>query len=292
MPDEQQQSRRQQEEMLRALWTLGDYERFGELFAEASERLVERVGVAGLDVLDVATGTGNTAIAAATAGGRVTALDVTPELLDVARRRAAGAAVEVRWLEGNMEAMDELDLPDAGYDRVLSTFGTQYAADPGRMARELVRLCRPGGVVAVCGWTEDGALAKAGLTAGEIIIEHLPAAAGRRGDAAAVFAWGRRGPAMGFFGGLPVTVTAEPGSVLARFPSVEDAVEFVTEANGPMQLARRLLENAGSWPASRAAFAEQLLAGNVATDGTFAVELPYLTVLARRDGAGGPGAAG
>jgi hypothetical protein len=73
MPD--QQSRGEQEAMLRALWTMGDGARFGDRFAQACEGLAARVGVAGLDVLDAATGTGNAGIAAARAGGRVTAVD-------------------------------------------------------------------------------------------------------------------------------------------------------------------------------------------------------------------------
>jgi 2-polyprenyl-3-methyl-5-hydroxy-6-metoxy-1,4-benzoquinol methylase len=284
MPD--QQSRAEQEAMLRALWMMGDYERFGDLFAEASESLVARVGVAGLDVLDVATGTGNTAVAAARAGGRVTAVDIVPELLAIGRRRAEAAGVEVRWVEGNMEAMDELDLADGGYDRVLSTFGSMYAEDPGGMARGLVRLCRPGGVVGVSAWSQDGALAKAGLTAGEVIMEHLPISQERRENAAAVFDWARPDRAPAFFDGLPVTVTTVAESVLVRFPSVDAAVDFVSETNGPVQLARRLLEQAGTWEPIRVTFAAQLAAGNLATDGTLAFELPYLTVLARRDGGG------
>jgi ubiquinone/menaquinone biosynthesis C-methylase UbiE len=84
---------------------MGDYATAGDLWATVGERLVEDMGVAGLDVLDVATGTGMTAITAAWAGGRVTAIDVTPELLAIARARAERAGMTIRWITADMQAM-------------------------------------------------------------------------------------------------------------------------------------------------------------------------------------------
>src|SRR5215468_4318412 len=101
-----------QPDAVRQMWAAGDYATFGDLFAGVGSSLVEQVGVAGLDVLDVATGTGNTALA-------------------VARERAAARALDVRWLEGDMR---KLDIPDASFDRVLSTFGAMTAPEPATMA--------------------------------------------------------------------------------------------------------------------------------------------------------------
>ena len=67
------------------MWAAGDYASWGDLFASVGAQLVDEVGVGGADVLDVATGTGNTAIAAARGGRRVTGLDITPHLLGIAQ---------------------------------------------------------------------------------------------------------------------------------------------------------------------------------------------------------------
>ncbi|MBW3610907.1 MAG: class I SAM-dependent methyltransferase [Actinobacteria bacterium] len=122
----------------------------GALFAAAGATLVEHIGVAGLDVLDVATGTGNTARAAARAGARrVVGVDATPALLAEATRRSVADGTEIEWQEGDME---DLALADASFDRVLSSFGAMFATDQHHMAAELERVCRPGGRVGLTAW--------------------------------------------------------------------------------------------------------------------------------------------
>jgi SAM-dependent methyltransferase len=140
--------------------TLADSARVGDLGATATriseigELLVERAGVEpGMEVLDVGTGPGNAALPAAKAGARVIGLDSSAELLAIARERAADAMVELDWEEGRLE---ELPFDDASFDRVLSAFGHTFTPSPERAAAELLRVCRPGGAIAVCGWTADG----------------------------------------------------------------------------------------------------------------------------------------
>src|ERR687895_2600130 len=108
----------------RATWAAGDYAAVAERIDEAPPRdLLARASVArGEDVLDVATGTGNVAIPAAAAGARVVGLDLTPELVEVGRRRAEQVGVTVEWVEGDAEA---LPFADEAFDRVLSVFGVQ-----------------------------------------------------------------------------------------------------------------------------------------------------------------------
>jgi SAM-dependent methyltransferase len=101
----------------------------------------------------VGTGPGNAALPAAKAGARVIGLDGSAELLAIARERAADAMVEIDWEEGRPEA---LPFDDASFDRVLSAFGHTFAPDPELAAKELLRVCRPGGAIAVCGWTGRG----------------------------------------------------------------------------------------------------------------------------------------
>ena len=121
---------------------LGDYAVVAEQITAAAELLVERAGVEpGMDVLDVATGTGNAALPAVKLGARVTGIELIAELLDMARERIADVGLEVDWVEG---------------DRVLSAFGHMFALRHERVAAELVRVCRPGGAIGFCAWTPDG----------------------------------------------------------------------------------------------------------------------------------------
>ncbi|MGC9539676.1 class I SAM-dependent methyltransferase [Streptomyces sp. UG1] len=106
-------------------------------------------------VLDVATGTGPAALAAAHAGARAVGLDTEPALLRTAaaRARRAGLAAMARFVVGDAA---ELPFPADSFDAVLSTFGVMFAPDAHRTAAELVRVCRPGGIVAVASWTPTG----------------------------------------------------------------------------------------------------------------------------------------
>ena len=139
----------------RATWAAGDWDRFARLIAPVGERVLERAELEpGLELLDVGTGSGgNIAIPAAHGGAKVVGLDVTPELFEHARRHAADAGVEVEWVEGDAQ---QLQFPDASFDRVISTFGAMFAPDHAGAAAELVRVCRPGGRVLMTTWVNDG----------------------------------------------------------------------------------------------------------------------------------------
>src|SRR5215216_6273752 len=139
----------------RATWAAGDYAAVAELIDEAPPRdLLARVEVApGQEVLDVATGTGNIAIQTAAAGAQVVGLDLTPELFETARRRAAERGVAVDWVEGDAE---DLPFEDERFDRVLSAFGVQFAPRHEVVAQELARVCRPGGRIGLVNWTPEG----------------------------------------------------------------------------------------------------------------------------------------
>jgi len=94
----------------RAMWSSGDFPDIAKTIQPVSDALVEAMGIQeGQDVLDVATGSGNAAIPAAQIGARVTGLDLTPELFDAARARAAEAGVEVEWVEGDAEELPFAD---------------------------------------------------------------------------------------------------------------------------------------------------------------------------------------
>jgi ubiquinone/menaquinone biosynthesis C-methylase UbiE len=138
----------------RAIWEAGDYPPLSELISGVGELVVERSGVEpGISVLDVACGTGNAAFPAARAGARVTGLDLAPSLLEAGRRKAEAAGVEIEFIEGDAE---DLPFDDASFDRVFSTFGHMFAPRHRRTASEMARVCRTGGLIAICCWTPEG----------------------------------------------------------------------------------------------------------------------------------------
>src|SRR5918995_2140818 len=140
----------------RKMWAAGDYPQMVETFlTPLGPRLVEacRVG-SGTRVLDVAAGTGNASIPAALAGARVTASDLTPELLEAGRARAAAAGAEVEdWVEADAE---RLPFDDASFDVVMSAIGVMFAPHHQLAADELVRVCKPGGTIGLLSWTPEG----------------------------------------------------------------------------------------------------------------------------------------
>ena len=139
----------------RAMWASGDYPSMVETFLlPLGPRLVDACGIRpGTLVLDVAAGTGNASIPAAERGANVTASDLTPELLEAGRRRAEAEGVELEWVQADAE---HLPFEDESFDVVMSAIGAMFAPHHSDVARELVRVCRPGGTIALLSWTPDG----------------------------------------------------------------------------------------------------------------------------------------
>ena len=135
-------------------WTSGDYARIGNILVIIGELLCEAVDVrAGDKILDVATGSGNTAISAARRFCEATGIDYVPELIEHARKRAEVEGLEITFGVGDAE---DLPYPDASFDVVLSTLGVMFAPDQEKAAKELLRICRPGGKIGLANWTPDG----------------------------------------------------------------------------------------------------------------------------------------
>jgi SAM-dependent methyltransferase len=138
------------------MWGTGDFHAVSEKIATAGETLVGAAGIEpGMDVLDVGCGTGNATIPAAKLAARVTGLDASPGLIEIAREKGADAMVEVDWLVGDAQAMP---FEEDSFDRVISIFGHMFAPDHAAAASELKRVCRPGGRIAIACWTPEGTL--------------------------------------------------------------------------------------------------------------------------------------
>jgi SAM-dependent methyltransferase len=139
----------------RAMWALGDYPALAaDLIAGLGDTLVRACSVRpGDQVLDVAAGSGNAAIPAAKAGARVTAADLTPDLLTAGQLLAAQQEVELDWREADAEA---LPFGDGQFDVVMSCLGVMFTPHHQASADELIRVCRPGGTIGLLSWTPEG----------------------------------------------------------------------------------------------------------------------------------------
>jgi SAM-dependent methyltransferase len=141
-------------ERQQATWSSGDFSVVAACIVYQAEQLCETADVqAGWRVLDVATGSGNAALAAARRGCEAVGVDYVPALLERGRIRAAAEHLSVEFREGDAE---DLPFPGASFDAVLSIYGAMFAPDHERTAAELARVCRPGGRIALASWTPDG----------------------------------------------------------------------------------------------------------------------------------------
>jgi SAM-dependent methyltransferase len=218
-------------ERQRTMWAAGDYATLSEYIRHVGEHLVEAAGVEpGARVLDVACGTGNAAIPAARAGGVVTGLDITPELLEGARRKAAEAGVDVEWVEGDAE---DLPFADDAFDRVLSTFGHMFAPRHRQTADEMARVCDDGGVIGICCWTPEG-------VTGELfgaIGSHMPPPPDY---AQPPLLWGTEAHVREMFGSAS-DVRFERRSARIEWESAEGFADFFMARFGPFVTARQVL---------------------------------------------------
>jgi SAM-dependent methyltransferase len=258
----------------RAVWASGEYAAIAAHINERPPRdAVAAAGVqAGDRVLDVATGTGNAALVAARAGANVTGLDLVPDLLDVAKRRAEAERLHVAWVAGDAE---DLPFVDGAYDRVTSVFGIQFAPRHQVVADELVRVCRPGGTIALVNWTPGGLIGQ--------ILKTL----GGRLPAPPAFAsppplWGDEDHVRELFAEHDVDLELRRATNTWAFPSAEDFQVLMEERYGPMLKARERLSGEGVWEEVRAGLLELYATFDEAIDGSFRAEAEYLVVSARR----------
>jgi SAM-dependent methyltransferase len=256
----------------RAMWSAGDYAEIATHIESAAEELVEACDVGpDQDLLDVATGSGNVAILAAQAGAKVTGLDITPELFEAARRRMAEAGVEVELIEGDAEI---LPFGDASFDRVLSCFGVMFAPRQQKAADELIRVCRPGGVIGVAAWTAEGASGRMNRT----VAGHMPPPPA--GFVPPVM-WGKEDHVRGLLSESGAELEFARRNVAFVYDSPHEWIGCYENKLGPTLMAKAALEPEGKWSPLRAELVELFESMNQATDGTMHVEAEYLVTVAR-----------
>jgi len=261
---------------VRAIWALGDYDRFAdELMWEIGPVLVQAAGIGpGQRVLDVAAGTGNVAIRAAAAGAEVVASDLVPEHFEAGRRRAREGGVELDWVEADAEA---LPFDDGEFDVVTSSFGVIFAPDHQRVADELVRVCRPGGTIALASFTPEGL----GGAFFELFGRYMPPPP--RGAQPPV-AWGSEAHVRSLFGDRVSSLEMTRREYVEQASSPADYCAFFEETFGPAVAIRRGLVDR---PERAAAFDRDFLAyatrsNRGAPGGPARYPYEYLLVVARR----------
>ena len=215
-------------------WASGDFHVVAARIMLVAEHLVDTADLhAGWRVLDVATGSGNAAIAAARLGCTAIGVDYVPALLQRGRQRAAAEGLEVALLEGDAEA---LPFPERSFDAVTSVFGSMFAPDHERAAAELLRVCKPGGTIALASWTPDGFI-------GELfraVARHVSPPAGVRSP----MLWGTESHLRELFGEEIASLEVSERTFTWRFVSAEAFVEFFRAWYGPTLKAFAALEGA------------------------------------------------
>lgn len=139
---------------LKSIWTAGDYDRFSRYMESSAREFYERLDIApNSQLLDVACGSGQLALMAARDGIDVTGVDIASNSVERARARAQAAGLSARFEEADAEA---LPFADASFDMVVSLIGAMFAPRPQVVAQELLRVCAPGGTIAMANWTPQG----------------------------------------------------------------------------------------------------------------------------------------
>lgn len=216
-------------------WSSGDYSVVGTTLSLVGETLCEAAELgAGQRVLDVAAGNGNAALAAARRGCEVTATDFVPALLAHGRERAAAERLPIDFRHGDAE---QLPIADNSFDAVLSVFGVMFTPDHEQAARELVRVCRPGGTIALASWTPEGFVGQMF----RIIGRYVPPAPGLRSPAL----WGTESHLSTLFGDSIATLHTTTRHFVFRYRSAQHWLEIFRTYYGPMLKAFAALDEAG-----------------------------------------------
>jgi ubiquinone/menaquinone biosynthesis C-methylase UbiE len=251
-----------------ATWSSGDFAVIGTTLQHVGESLCEAIDLHSNErVLDVAAGNGNATLAAARRFAEVTSTDYVPALLDRSRMRAEAEGLPVAYQVADAE---ELPFADGSFDVVLSTFGVMFTADHRRAAREMLRVCRPGGRIGMANWTPAGMIGELF----KVIGRHVPPPAGAPSPAI----WGTQDGLQRLFGEGAASIAATPRDFMFRYRSPQHWVDTFRQWYGPVLKAFATLDQKGQ-KALEADLLHLLARFNRAEDGTLAAPGEYLEVV-------------
>lgn len=257
---------------LRTTWMAGDFGEIAKSYAAGAEEFVRGLNIQpGTRVLDVACGTGNSALPAARLGATVTGVDIAPNLLAQAREIARREGLTVQFDEGDVE---KLPYEDGAFDAVITMFGAMFAPRPELTAAEIKRVCKPGGVIAMANWTPTGFIGQMF----KIVASHVPPPAGLPSP----LLWGSEDTVRERLGEGTSAVQTSRESVRFIYPfGPAETVEVFRVYYGPTFNAFNALDED-----HRAALYRDMIqhwtTHNEATDGTTNVPSEYLKVVAVR----------
>ncbi len=257
---------------LKSIWMAGDFGQIASYAVQAGVEFIGRTQIKpGSRLLDVACGTGNVSLPAARAGASVTGVDIAPNLLEQARKRAAAEHLNIRFDEGDAE---DLPYADGEFDIVVTMFGAMFAPRPERTAAELIRVCRPGGLIAMANWTPQGFVGKTF----QLTAKMAPPPPG----VPPPVLWGEESAVRQRFSQNISKLTMTRHTVSFEYPfSPKEVVAFFRQYFGPTQATFARLDKAGQ--DSLASQLEQAWTeNNQATGGTTKVAAEYLDVRAIR----------
>ena len=257
---------------LKTTWMSGDYAHFAQYMEPGALEFLSRLHIPpGAHMLDVACGAGQIAIPAARAGVRVIGVDIASNLVAKARARAAASGVNVTFDEGDAEM---LPYGDASFDIVVSLIGAMFAPRPDLVAAELLRVCRPGGRIAMANWTPEGHVGQMF----KVVASHVPPPP----LMVSPLNWGDTATVRDRLGPGCTSVAAEKRMYPMRYPfPPAEVAQFFFEYYGPTVRALAALDDV-SKAGLRKDLVELWTRNNQATDGTTRVEAEYLEVVALR----------
>jgi SAM-dependent methyltransferase len=252
-------------------WSSGSYDKIAWLTDPLGDALCEAVDLrAGSTVLDVATGTGHVALAAARRFGDVTGIDYVPALLASARSRAAAEGLDVEFQEADAE---HLPSPDDTFDYVFSALGVMFTADHQQAARELVRVCRSGGRIGLANWTPTGFVGR--MLA--LVSRHVPPPPGVLPPTR----WGTEEALSDLLGAGVDELKSATAAITQRLPSPEYFADFFLQYYGPtLKASERLATD--EQRALRDDLISLAVEFNRATDGTLVCDWEYLVTVATK----------
>lgn len=258
---------------LKATWMAGDFDKIAQVIAAGGAEFIKRLQIKpGTRLLDVACGTGNLSFPSAQAGAIVTGVDIAPNLLATARKRAEVEGVNIQFDEGDAEA---LPYADAAFDEIVTMFGAMFAPRPELVASELARVCRSGGRVAMANWTPTGFIGQMFKTTGW----HVPPP-----NMPSPLLWGDEATVRERLRENFTDLQFNRQMLSFNFPFAADkVVEFWRIYYGPTNRAFEALQADPEKQSALRRDLEQLWTEyNQATDGTMRVESEYLEVTAIR----------